>query len=65
MIKRIFIFLLAAVLLLTAVVLFNTFRFSAGDQDAATVQAVEIGKYDTAAIHLSQALQIKIGRAHV
>jgi carboxypeptidase PM20D1 len=59
MIKRIFIFLLAAVLLLTSVVLFNTFRFSAGDQDAAAVQAVEIGKYDTAAIHLSQALQIK------
>lgn len=59
MIKRIFLLGLTAIVLLSAVVLFNTFRFSTGEEGAPAAKAVEIVKYDTAAIHLSQALQIK------
>jgi carboxypeptidase PM20D1 len=58
MIRRIFLIVLTALVLLAAVVLFNTFRFSIDDQGG-TATGVEIAKYDTAALHLSQALQIK------
>ena len=58
MIRRIFLVVLTALVLLAAVVLFNTFRFSIDDQGG-TATGVEIAKYDTAALHLSQALQIK------
>lgn len=57
--RRFFFLVFTAIVLLAAVVLFNTFRFSSGDQDNTAVQPITIGKYDTAAIHLSQALQIK------
>jgi len=57
--RRFLFLVLSAIVLLAAVVLFNTFRFSTGEQENTSVQAVEIKKYDTAALHLSQALQIK------
>jgi carboxypeptidase PM20D1 len=59
MMRRFLFLVLSAIVLLAAVVLFNTFRFSPGEQENTSVQAVEIKKYDTAALHLSQALQIK------
>jgi len=57
--RRFLFLVLSAIVLLAAVVLFNTLRFSTGEQENTSVQAVEIKKYDTAALHLSQALQIK------
>jgi carboxypeptidase PM20D1 len=59
MIKRIFVVFGVALFLLLAVVLFNTFRFSSADQNGESSKGVEIASYDTAALHLSQALQIK------
>jgi carboxypeptidase PM20D1 len=58
MIKRIIYFLLAALTVLIAVVLFNTFRF--GNQKTPVKESVAVtGISDSAAIHLSNAIQIK------
>lgn len=59
MTKRILFVFGVALLLLLAVVLFNTFRFSSAGQEGESSKGVEIARYDTAALHLSQALQIK------
>ena len=57
MIKRIFITIGLLFLALVAILLVNTFRFNPGKQE--NIDAVKINKNDTAALHLSQALQIK------
>ena len=57
MIKRIFITFGILLLGLIAVLLFNTFRFNPVQQG--NIQPLAINKYDSAALHLSQALQIK------
>jgi carboxypeptidase PM20D1 len=57
MIKRIFITIGLLFLALVAILLVNTFRFNPSQQE--NVDAVKINKNDTAALHLSQALQIK------
>jgi carboxypeptidase PM20D1 len=58
MIKRIFYFLLAAITMLIAVLLFNTFRFSSNQIPVKESVAIT-GISDSAAIHLSRAIQIK------
>lgn len=57
MIKRIFITFGVLLLALIAVLLFNTFRFNPASESSKP--SITINKYDTAALHLSQALQIK------
>jgi carboxypeptidase PM20D1 len=57
MIKRIFITFGVLLLALIAVLLFNTFRFNPASESSKP--SIAINKYDTAALHLSQALQIK------
>jgi len=57
MIRRIFITIGLLFLVLVAILLVNTFRFNPSKQE--NVDAVKINKNDTAALHLSQALQIK------
>lgn len=57
MIKRIFITFGILLLALIAVLLFNTFRFNSASESSKP--SIVINKYDTAALHLSQALQIK------
>ncbi len=57
MIRRIFITIGLLFLALVAVLLVNTFRFNPTQQG--NVDAITINKYDSAALHLSQALQIK------
>lgn len=59
MIKRILVFFLVAFILLAAFVLFNTFRFNPGDQELSSAPSPQVEKFDSAASHLSQALQIK------
>ena len=57
MIKRIFITFGVLLVGLIAVLLFNTFRFNPASESSKP--SVAINKYDSAALHLSQALQIK------
>ena len=57
MIKRIFITFGVLLIGLIAVLLFNTFRFNPASESSKP--SVAINKYDSAALHLSQALQIK------
>ena len=57
MIKRIFITFGVLLVGLIAVLLFNTFRFNPASESSKP--SIAINKYDTAALHLSQALQIK------
>ena len=57
MIKRIFITIGLLFLAVVAILLVNTFRFN--PSQSGNVDAIKINKYDSAAIHLSQALQIK------
>ena len=57
MIKRIFITFGVLLLAVIAVLLFNTFRFNPASESSKPT--IAINKYDTAALHLSQALQIK------
>ena len=57
MIKRIFITFGVILVGLIAVLLFNTFRFNPASESSKP--SIAINKYDTAALHLSQALQIK------
>ena len=57
MIKRIFITFGILLVGLIAVLLFNTFRFNPASESSKP--SIAINKYDTAALHLSQALQIK------
>ena len=57
MIKRIFITFGVLLVGLIAVLLFNTLRFNPASESSKP--SIAINKYDTAALHLSQALQIK------
>lgn len=57
MVKRIFSLLLILLVVLLAVVLVNTLRYP--DAPVSTEKPVAIGKHDSAAIHLSEAIQIK------
>ena len=57
MIKRIFFTFGILFLGLIAILLFNTFRFNPASESSKP--SIAINKYDTAALHLSQALQIK------
>jgi len=57
MIKRIFITIGLLFLAIVAILLVNTFRFNPSQQE--NVDAIKINKNDTAALHLSQAIQIK------
>ena len=57
MIKRIFITFGVLLLALMSVLLFNTYRFNPASESSKP--SITINKYDSAALHLSQALQIK------
>jgi carboxypeptidase PM20D1 len=57
MIKRIFITFGVLLLALMSVLFFNTYRFNPASESSKP--SITINKYDSAALHLSQALQIK------